>query len=120
MLVFFGVVLALSFVLLAMVFRSLLVPLKAVVMNVMSIAAAYGVVVAVFQWAWGSQLLGLVSRPDQPLRADDALRRRVRVVHGLRGLPASGPGGVRPHGRSTSVADGLAATARSSRLPPPS
>ena len=77
-------------------------------MNVMSIAAAYGVVVAVFQWAWGSQLLGLI-RPDQPLRADDALRRRVRVVHGLRGLPCL------PSGRSTAaqlrdpfVADGLA------------
>jgi hypothetical protein len=41
--IFFGAVLALSFLLLMMVFRSLLVPLKAVVMNVVSIAAAYGV-----------------------------------------------------------------------------
>ena len=50
--VFIGVVLLLSFVLLMMVFRSLLVPLKAVIMNLLSIAAAYGVVVAVFQWGW--------------------------------------------------------------------
>ncbi len=48
--VFIGVVLLLSFVLLMMVFRSLLVPLKAVIMNLLSIAAAYGVVVAIFQW----------------------------------------------------------------------
>ena len=41
------------------VFRSLLVPLKAVVMNLLSIGAAYGVVVAVFQWAWGGSLVGV-------------------------------------------------------------
>jgi putative drug exporter of the RND superfamily len=47
--IFIGVVLFLSFVLLMIVFRSLLVPLKAVVMNLLSIGAAYGVLVAVFQ-----------------------------------------------------------------------
>jgi RND superfamily putative drug exporter len=47
--VFIGVVLLLSFLLLLVVFRSLLVPLKAVVMNLLSIGAAYGVLVAVFQ-----------------------------------------------------------------------
>jgi RND superfamily putative drug exporter len=57
--VFIGVVLALSFLLLLVVFRSLLVPLKAVIMNVLSIAAAYGVIVAVFQWGWLSGLLGV-------------------------------------------------------------
>jgi len=57
--VFIGVVLALSFLLLMLVFRSLLVPLKAVIMNVLSIAAAYGVVVAVFQWGWFGQLVGI-------------------------------------------------------------
>ena len=46
---------ALSFLLLMVVFRSLLVPLKAVIMNLLSIGAAYGVVVAVFQWGWGEQ-----------------------------------------------------------------
>ena len=56
---FFAVVLALSFLLLMAVFRSILVPLKAVVMNLISIAAAYGVVVAVFQWGWGASLVGV-------------------------------------------------------------
>ena len=49
-------VLALSFLLLMAVFRSVLVPLKAVVMNLLSIGAAYGVVVAVFQWGWLGRL----------------------------------------------------------------
>jgi RND superfamily putative drug exporter len=56
---FFGVVLALSFLLMMVVFRSILVPLKAVVMNLLSIAAAYGVVVAIFQWGWGASLIGV-------------------------------------------------------------
>ena len=50
---FIGAVLALSFLLLLLVFRSVLVPLKAVIMNLLSIGAAYGVIVAVFQWGWG-------------------------------------------------------------------
>jgi len=53
-----GVVLA-AFVLLMMVFRSLLVPLKAAVMNLLSIGAAYGVLVAVFQWGWLRDLVAL-------------------------------------------------------------
>jgi RND superfamily putative drug exporter len=57
--VFLAVVLGLSFLLLMTVFRSLLVPLKAVVMNLISIGAAYGLVVAVFQWGWGKDLIGL-------------------------------------------------------------
>ena len=56
---FVGAVLGLSFLLLMAVFRSVLVPLKAVVMNLLSIGAAYGVVVAVFQWGWGANLIGL-------------------------------------------------------------
>ena len=56
---FIGAVVGLSFLLLMMVFRSVLVPLKAAVMNLLSIGAAYGVVVAVFQWGWGSGALGL-------------------------------------------------------------
>jgi RND superfamily putative drug exporter len=47
-----GIVLVLSFILLMAVFRSILVPLKAVLMNLLSVGAAYGVVVAVFQWGW--------------------------------------------------------------------
>jgi RND superfamily putative drug exporter len=57
-----GVVLLLSFVLLMAVFRSVLVPLKAVVMNLLSIGAAYGIIVAIFQWGWASDLIG-VARP---------------------------------------------------------
>ena len=53
---FVGLVLLLSFLLLMLVFRSLLVPLKAVIMNLLSIGAAYGVMVAVFQWGWGASL----------------------------------------------------------------
>ena len=45
--------------LLMVVFRSLLVPLKAVIMNLLSIAAAYGVVVAVFQWGWLNNVLNV-------------------------------------------------------------
>ncbi len=54
-----GFVVALSVLLLAVMFRSLVVPIKAAVMNMLSIAAAYGVVVAIFQWGWGTSLLGL-------------------------------------------------------------
>ncbi|HZP89903.1 MAG TPA: MMPL family transporter [Actinomycetota bacterium] len=52
-------VVALSFVLLLLVFRSILVPLKAAIVNGLSIAAAYGAVVAAFQWGWGDRVLGL-------------------------------------------------------------
>ncbi|CAN5578078.1 MMPL family transporter [soil metagenome] len=54
-----GAVLILSFLLLMAVFRSLLVPLKAVVMNLLSIGAAYGVIVAIFQWGWAKDLIGV-------------------------------------------------------------
>jgi len=54
-----AVVCGVSFLLLAAVFRSLLIPLKAAAMNVLSIAAAYGTLVAVFQWGWCKALLGL-------------------------------------------------------------
>jgi len=54
-----GAVLILSFILLMAVFRSLLVPLKAVILNLLSIGAAYGVLVAVFQWGHGKALIGV-------------------------------------------------------------
>jgi RND superfamily putative drug exporter len=59
LLLLIAVVIALSFLLLMLVFRSILVPIKAAVLNALSICAAYGAVVAVFQWGWGAQLLGL-------------------------------------------------------------
>ncbi len=52
-------VVSVSFLLLMMVFRSILVPLKAALLNLLSIGAAYGVVVAIFQWGWGRSLIGL-------------------------------------------------------------
>ena len=63
---FFAAVLGLSFLLLMVVFRSLLVPLKAVVMNLLSIGAAYGIVVAVFQWGWAGSLLNIEGAPIEP------------------------------------------------------
>ncbi|MFW6090426.1 MAG: MMPL family transporter [Actinomycetota bacterium] len=57
--VFVVAILAASFVLLMVVFRSVLVPLKAAVANLLSIGGAYGVVVAVFQWGWFGELFGV-------------------------------------------------------------
>jgi RND superfamily putative drug exporter len=56
---FIGVVVLLSALLLMIVFRSILVPLKAVVMNLLSIGAAFGIIVAVFQWGWGASIIGV-------------------------------------------------------------
>ncbi|MCW2979132.1 MAG: hypothetical protein JWO14_859, partial [Solirubrobacterales bacterium] len=58
-----AVVVGLSFLVLLMAFRSVLVPIKAAAMNLISVAAAYGVVTAVFQLGWGSSLIGL----DHPI-----------------------------------------------------
>ena len=55
-------VLSLSFVVLMVMLRSLLLPLKAVLMNLLSIGAAYGVLVAIFQWGWFDGLLGFESQ----------------------------------------------------------
>ncbi len=55
--VVFGFVLAFAFLLLLVTFRSIVIPAKAIAMNLLSVAAAYGVVVAVFQWGWGESLL---------------------------------------------------------------
>ena len=110
-----GAVLILSFLLLMVVFRSLLVPLKAVIMNLLSIGAAYGVVVAVFQWGWGASLIG-VGR-EAPVEAwapvfifaivfglsmdyEVFLLSRIREEYDRTGDNA------------TAVADGLALTAR--------
>jgi RND superfamily putative drug exporter len=63
---FFAAVLTISFLLLMTVFRSLLVPLKAVIMNLLSIGAAYGIVVAIFQWGWLGDLFGVAPAPVEP------------------------------------------------------
>ncbi|MFD6186184.1 MMPL family transporter [Streptomyces goshikiensis] len=64
---FVGVVIALGCVLLLLAFRSIGIPLKAAAMNVAAVASSFGVVVAVFQWGWGSEPLGLGSAgPIEP------------------------------------------------------
>ncbi|HUD06779.1 MAG TPA: MMPL family transporter [Candidatus Saccharimonadales bacterium] len=57
--IFISAVLGLSFILLLLVFRSVVIPIKAVVMNIFSIGAAYGVLVAVFQWGWLKSIVGI-------------------------------------------------------------
>src|SRR5450830_319998 len=57
----FAFVLSLAFLLLLVTFRSIVVPLKAIVLNLLSVGASYGVLVAVFQWGWGDSLLGFES-----------------------------------------------------------
>ena len=56
---FFLIVIGISVLLLMMAFRSVLVPLKAALMNLLAIGAAWGVIVAIFQWGWGLSLIGL-------------------------------------------------------------
>jgi RND superfamily putative drug exporter len=114
LLLFFTVVLALSFILLMVVFRSLLVPLKAVVMNLLSISAAYGVLVAVFQWGWGKDVFGIEPAPIEPFMP----MILFAIVFGLSMdyevflLSRIREEWVRTGDSKTSVADGLAATAR--------
>ncbi len=113
--VFIGIVILLSFLLLMAVFRSILVPLKAAVMNLLSVGAAYGVIVAIFQWGWGKQLVGVGKQG--PIQAflpmmmfailfglsmdyEVFLLSRIREEY------------VRTGDNSTAVADGLSATAR--------
>ena len=111
---FLAAVLVLSFLLLMTVFRSVLVPLKAVIMNLLSIGAAYGVIVAGFQWGWLGGLLSFEPGPIEPwipmmmfaivfgLSMDYEVFLLSRVREEWR----------RTGDSRTSVADGLAATAR--------
>jgi RND superfamily putative drug exporter len=112
---FIGVVILLSFLLLMAVFRSLLVPLKAAIMNLLSVGAAYGVIVAIFQWGWGKELVGIGK--EGPIQAflpmmmfailfglsmdyEVFLLSRIREEY------------VRTGNNAQAVADGLSATAR--------
>ncbi len=112
--VFIGVVLALSFLLLTLVFRSLLVPLKAVVMNLLSIGAAYGVVTAIFQWGWLGSVLNIEPAPIEPF----VPMMMFAIVFGLSMdyevflLSRIREEYLRTGDSRLSVADGLAATAR--------
>ncbi|HEY4465067.1 MAG TPA: MMPL family transporter [Streptosporangiaceae bacterium] len=53
------VVVAIAFLLLTVAFRSVIIPIKASILNLLSVGAAYGVIVAVFQWGWGSSAFGI-------------------------------------------------------------
>ncbi len=110
-----GIVLVLSFILLMAVFRSVLVPLKAVFMNLLSVGAAYGVIVAVFQWGWMAEFFG-VGKPG-PVEAW-APMFLFAIVFGLSMdyevflLSRMKEEYTRTGDNTTSVADGVAATAR--------
>jgi putative drug exporter of the RND superfamily len=113
--VFIGGVLLLSFLLLMAVFRSVLVPLKAVIMNLLSIGAAYGVIVAVFQWGWGAELIGVgKAGPIEPW----APMMLFAIVFGLSMdyevflLSRMREEFDRTGDNASAVADGLASTAR--------
>jgi RND superfamily putative drug exporter len=110
-----AIVLALSFLLLMTVFRSILVPLKAVVMNLLSVGVAYGLMVAVFQWGWGASVLGVGK--EGPIEAWAPLMM-FAVVFGLSMdyevflLSRIKEEYDRTGDNSGAVADGLAVTAR--------
>ncbi len=107
-------VLGVSFLLLMSQFRSVLVALKAVVMNLLSMGAAYGVLVAIFQWGWLSGLTGVKEGPIETfvpvllfsilfglsMDYEVFLISRIREEYG------------RSHDNARSVAYGLATTAR--------
>jgi RND superfamily putative drug exporter len=112
---FIGAVIVLSVLLLMMVFRSVAVPIKAAVMNLLSIGAAYGVIVAVFQWGWLKGLVGvqetvpIVSFLPMMLFAilfglsmdyEVFLLSRIREEY------------LRRHDNDSAVIEGIAATAR--------
>jgi RND superfamily putative drug exporter len=111
----FVAILVLSFVLLMLVFRSLLVPLKAVIMNLLSIAAAYGVIVAIFQHGWLKNLVGIGK--EGPIEAWVPMML-FAIVFGLSMdyevflLSRIKEEYDRDHDNATAVAHGLAKTAR--------
>ncbi len=110
----FSGVIGLSFVLLTVVFRSVIVAAKAAIMNLLSIGASYGVLVAVFQWGWGANVLGIEKGPIETflpmmmfailfglsMDYEVFLISRVREEY------------LRTGDNATSVSHGLAATAR--------
>ena len=111
---FFLAVLLVSFLLMMVVFRSLLVPLKAVIMNLLSIGAAYGITVAVVQWGWLGDVTGLQPGPIETF----APMMFFAIVFGLSMdyevflLSRIKEEYNRTGDSHTSVANGLATTAR--------
>ena len=112
--IFFAAVLGASFLLLMAVFRSLVVPLKAVIMNMLSIGAAYGVVVAVFQWGWLGGITGVEPAPIEPFvpMMLFAILFGLSMDYEVFLLSRMKEEYERTGDAVNSVADGLAATAR--------
>jgi putative drug exporter of the RND superfamily len=112
---FIGIVILLSFLLLMVVFRSLLVPLKAAVMNLLSVGAAYGVIVMIFQYGWGSSLIGIGK--EGPIQAFIPIMM-FAILFGLSMdyevflLSRIREEYLRSGDNAEAVADGLSATAR--------
>jgi RND superfamily putative drug exporter len=113
--VLIAVVIGLSFILLMGVFRSLLVPVKAAIMNLLSIGAAYGVLVAVFQWGWLKGVVGIDKAGPIEAWAPMML---FTILFGLSMdyeiflLSRIREEYLRSHDNNTAVANGVAATGR--------
>lgn len=110
-----GIVLAAALLLLTVVFRSVVVPLKAVALNLFTTAASYGILVAVFQWGWGSGLIGL----SQPVPIESFVPMMMfAIVFGLSMdyeiflLSAIAGSWQRTRDNTFAVGTGLAATGR--------
>jgi RND superfamily putative drug exporter len=110
-----SVVIGLSFILLVVVFRSIVVPIKAAIMNLLSIGAAYGAVVAIFQWGWGKEIVGIET--SGPIEAW-APMMLFTILFGLSMdyeiflLSRIREEYVRTYDNKSAVANGLASTAR--------
>ncbi|WP_017935928.1 MMPL family transporter [Nocardioides sp. Iso805N] len=109
------VVIVLAFLLLLATFRSPVLALKAAVLNLVSIGAAYGVLVAVYQWGWGSSLLGVGEKV--PIESYVPMMM-FAIVFGLSMdyevflLSRIREGWLRHHDNHASIVEGLSATAR--------
>jgi RND superfamily putative drug exporter len=113
--IFIAAVVGVSFLLLMAVFRSVLVPFKAAIMNLLSIGGAYGVVVAVFQWGWGNELIGVdTTAPITPFlpMIMFAMLFGLSMDYEVFLLSRIREEWVRTGDSHQSVVDGLAATAR--------
>ena len=104
----------LSALLLLIVFRSFVIPVQAAVMNLLSIGAAMGVVVAIFQWGWLGGAPESPSRAGRVVHSGDAVRDRLRPLDGLRGLPdlADPERWLKTDDASRVVTEGLSLTGR--------
>ncbi len=110
-----GAVILLAYLLLMAVFRSVVIPLKAAIMNLLSVAAAYGVIVAIFQWGWAGSIIGIGATgpidPWIPLMMFTILFG-LSMDYEVFLLSRIREEWLRTGDNSASVADGLALTAR--------